>query len=68
MFSSPPFPQGAIKAHTDAKGPTHGAILLFNCLYKYEGWFQCLLAVLRDRDVRLQHLADEMEQMQGTSN
>ncbi|XP_059148239.1 uncharacterized protein LOC131935687 [Physella acuta] len=54
-----------IQKLSDKKGDREGSILLFERLVLYKGWYDCLLQVLRDRDVRLSHVAHEMEVMKG---
>ncbi|XP_059146768.1 uncharacterized protein LOC131934706, partial [Physella acuta] len=55
-----------IKATTNTKGEIEGSVLLFERLTLYEGWYPRLLEVLRDRDVKLSHVASEMEEIKGS--
>ncbi|XP_059152024.1 reticulocyte-binding protein homolog 2b-like [Physella acuta] len=55
-----------IKATTNTKGEIEGSVLLFERLTLYEGWYPRLLEVLRDRDVKLSHVAREMEEIKGS--
>ncbi|XP_059148382.1 centrosomal protein of 112 kDa-like [Physella acuta] len=54
-----------IQKLSDKKGDREGSMLLFERLVLYKGWYDCLLQVLCDRDVRLSHVAHEMEVIKG---
>ncbi|XP_059147996.1 uncharacterized protein LOC131935538 [Physella acuta] len=55
-----------IKATTNTKGEIEGSVLVFERLTLYEGWYPRLLGVFRDRDVKLSHVAREMEEIKGS--
>ncbi|XP_059150499.1 uncharacterized protein LOC131937246 [Physella acuta] len=42
------------------RGPKDANELLLERLHKYDGWFECLIKVLRDPDVKLPHVAEAM--------
>lgn len=47
-------------AVTESKGDSEGALELLRRLCRYENWFDCLISVLEDQDVKLDHVADDM--------
>lgn len=53
--------QEYIRTTTTSKGNIEGAKAILERIWRYNGWFPCLLKVLRDRSVRLAHVADELE-------
>ncbi|KAK0058643.1 mannan endo-1 4-beta-mannosidase, partial [Biomphalaria pfeifferi] len=52
-----------VKYSMEGKGRIVAAELLLDRLVVYKGWFHCLIQVLRDPDVKLTHVANEMEKI-----
>uniref|UniRef100_A0A2C9JKZ7 Uncharacterized protein n=1 Tax=Biomphalaria glabrata TaxID=6526 RepID=A0A2C9JKZ7_BIOGL len=52
-----------IRVETTFKGRFKGAEMLLDKLYKYKGWFQCLLNVLQDEKVKLRDLASSLDKL-----
>ncbi|XP_059161609.1 uncharacterized protein LOC131944809 [Physella acuta] len=53
-----------ITALANNKGNTAGAEELLNRLSKYDGWFECLIKVLNNDEVKLNHIAVVLENIQ----
>lgn len=50
-----------MQAFTANYGDYQGAVVLLDRLYIYKDWYKCLLKVLRDPKVKLNHVADMMK-------
>ncbi|KAK6978526.1 endonuclease-reverse transcriptase [Biomphalaria glabrata] len=54
-----------IQKTVDKKGEYKGGEKLLNRLCVYEGWFECLLKVLKDPSVKLSHVARNLETLKA---
>ncbi|XP_055898100.1 uncharacterized protein LOC106067464 [Biomphalaria glabrata] len=57
-----------IQKTVDKKGEYKGGEKLLNRLCVYEGWFECLLKVLKDPSVKLSHVARNLETLKDELN